>query len=157
MLLSLFLLVMLVLFDFYVFAFLAEKFAEFAIQHVIYVIACSELIGYVVFTLFLTRARRRVLNFTVSGGVLAVSVVMLLASLALDKQTVDTIGLVSVCKCLYVAKPSFFQNSGGVRVRLLFPVHGRAVPFSRARRHDGSADPSEQHEQCGHSVPGYRD
>ena len=101
LLISLFLLMLLIIFDFYVFVFLAEKFTEFAIQNVIYVIICSGLTGYAAFTLFLRQTRRRVLNFAVSGGILAISGVMLLASLALDKHTVDVLGLVSLCKCVY--------------------------------------------------------
>ena len=139
--------------DYFVFAFLAEKFTEFAIQHVIYVIIASGLTGYVIFSVFLAQTRRRALNLGISGGMFAVSVVMLVASLALPRAAVDAVGLVSIC-ALVLSNCSLLQAARVVRVRILLPVLGRTVPVERARLHDGSAYILHQLEQLGHPVPG---
>lgn len=68
-LIGLFFYILVIMLDFFVFTFLAEKFTEFAIQQVIYVIIASGLIGYVIFSVFLTRTRRRALNVGISGHV----------------------------------------------------------------------------------------
>ena len=94
----LFLYMQLIYFDYYVFVFLSEKFTEFKIQHVIYVTVMSSMVGYVILTLWLTQARRRFLNFLLSGGIFCLSLAMLVASLTLPKHYTEVLGFASMCK-----------------------------------------------------------
>ena len=98
-LLSLFFFTLMIYFDFYVFAFLAEKFDSFKIQHVLYVVILAGLLGYVIFSLFLVNASRKKLNFAVSGGIFALSLILALCSKTLGKFHVDVVGFASLCNC----------------------------------------------------------
>ena len=137
LLVCLFLLTLSIMMDYFVFAFLGEKFTQFTIQQAIFVIIISGLTGYVIFTLFLTQTRRRVLNLGISGGIFALSVVMVLASLALPKATVDVMGLVCMCKCSFRSNCSFFKIQGAFGLAYcflyaveLFPSHVRGFTMA---------------------------
>lgn len=97
----LFLVYLLTYFDYYVFIFLVEKFRDYQIQHLNFLTIASSLFGLLIFMAFLTNSRRRVLNFTISVGLVVVSLLMLVVSLTLPKNQVDFLGIVSICKGLF--------------------------------------------------------
>lgn len=118
----LFLLMLLINFDFYVFVFLAEKFSAVSIQSANFTALFSALVGNCLFMCFLRGRPRRVLNFTISGGVLGLSLVVLVASLALPRASVDAVGLVCLCKQCARLTESFLQDFRGLGIFLLLPV-----------------------------------
>ena len=108
---SLFLVVLLIYFDYYILIFLVEKFRDLSIQYVNFLAIGSSVLGFLVFTIFLANVRRRTFNFTVSGSVLGLSVLMLVASLTLPRDTVEVVGLVSLCTSRFDSNLQFSSKS----------------------------------------------
>ena len=134
LLLLLFLLILMVYLHFFVFILLAEKFQSFTMQQINYLCITSSLTGYVTFFFGLFRAPRRLLNFLVSGGFLLLSAVMLAASGLLDRYSLDSLGLICMCKSCSADDrliASFGENSGGLWFFVLLFVHHRAAPVIR--------------------------
>ena len=102
---------------------------------------------------WLDRLPRRALNFTQAGGVLLVSSAMVVGSLTLPVQTLDLMGFGSLCESL-TASLREASRSHCLLVRVF--VRRGAVPFARARLHDGDLELCVQHEQLGHPLPGNR-
>lgn len=123
LLLCLFLYIYLIYFDFYVFVFLAEKFNQFKIQNVIFVIIFSSLFGILIFTIFLVNVPRRIMNFTTSGAIFGISLFMLIVSLTLDKSSVDIMGIISICNFTWFFVTSSLPKSiQRFRVFILLPL-----------------------------------
>ena len=143
--------ILLIYFDYYVLIFLVEKFRDLSIQHVNYVAIGSSVLGFLVFTFFFANSRRRVLNFMVSGSILGLSLIMLVASLTLPRGTVEVLGLVSLCRVSTVTG-SFPQDLRRLRAGVLLFVQRGAVSVARAGLHDRHDDALLQHRQLGDSV-----
>lgn len=84
--------------DFFMLLFLMDKFMTFSIYQANCVTFGSSMAGCLIFTLWLYKAPRRVLNFLTSGAILLVTVILLVSSLTMDKLAADRVGFVSLCK-----------------------------------------------------------
>ena len=94
---GLYLFFQLMYFDFFMFLFLAEKFQNFSIQNVNYASFGAQLAGYFL-SQKIMNVRRRILNFSISGGLLILCLIMLVGSLTLEHIKVDMMGFVALCK-----------------------------------------------------------
>ena len=79
------------------FLFLAEKFQNFSVQNVNYASFGSQLVGYLL-SQRIVHVRRRTLNFSITGSLLFLTLLMLVGSLTLGRAQVDTMGFVVLCK-----------------------------------------------------------
>lgn len=146
---ALFLFLLLAYFDFFVFLFLTDKFVAFSIQYVNYATFSSKLIGFCFFSMFLSDAPRKCLNFTISGGLLVVSGLMVVASLLLDSYHLDVLGIISMCKPII---PSFHEDSRRLCLFLLLLVQRRVVSLSCSRLQHRNSALFLKHRQRGHSL-----
>lgn len=135
--LCLFVYTLIIYFDYYVFTFLSEKFKEFQIQYIIFVIAFSGLIGVIFYTFFLVTAPRRILNFMISGGISFLSFVMVIASLTMQNYYVEVIGLFALCKYINKIINSFYKSTRSIWFRILHAVQCRTIPVACARIYSG--------------------
>ena len=116
-----FVLLLLNYFQFYIFVFLAEKFRVLTLQQINYASICSDLLGYLIFSLGLYDCPRKVLNFTVSSAILCLSLAMLICSGLFSKYSLDILGLFAMCRDLWLINWKFWSRcSDRLEIHIVF-------------------------------------